>query len=187
MKATLLTLASLMMLLSCRFEDTIAPEPVPQRILVIANFFGDQANYPLTGPCVRICIVVENMGDEAIQDTLRVDGQVRIWFKNRPEIYGLQPVTNKDLFVPLEVTSGRITLEPGQRVYLEVFWKLRTEDGRSIIDLVDYSGSPIVNGQMASQPEVLAMQGQVSIFPNMDYLQTEIYETVYIGYKSATP
>jgi|GEM_PF-6305281 len=187
MKQSLFISAGLLMLLSCKFKDTIGPEPVPQRKLAIANFFGDQANYPLTGPCIRIYIAVKNIGDEAISDTLRLDGQVRVWFRDQPEIFGTQKVTNRDIIEPTQVTSGLITLEPGQKVHIEVFWQLHTEDGRSINDLVDYSSSPIINGQVASQPEMLAMKGQVSIFPAGGYLQTDTEETVFIGYQAASP
>ncbi|MBN2355890.1 hypothetical protein JXO59_07240 [candidate division KSB1 bacterium] len=178
---TMLILVCLM-IISC--DEKLPPRIQPGSTMQISAFFADPAYYEwIGGLCLRIYIAIENTYEETFHDTVSVGGQVRIWWERRPEMTATVPLSNYDIHPATRIEGDVVTMDPGEKIYLECFWNLITDDGQRILDLLDYGEIPPGGGQVFAKPEVFKLQASVLIFEETGHLESEIIETTLEAWK----
>ncbi len=174
----------LLVLLSC--EESLPPRIVPQNTMEITEIITNQeANGG--GIFIAIKVVGVNRYGETFQDTVKVKGNIHIWWAKKPEIEANVPLSNRHFTDPTRISGNVLTLDPGEEFHLETLWYLNTDEGKYIINLLDFSNSPVVNGIVTAAPEKFVLEVQLTLFEETGLLLSNLHEFTIIGWKIAEP
>ena len=122
---------------------------------------------------VSIAVIVENVYHETFDGVANIKGNIRIWWKRRPEIIANLSIEEYDY----------LQLDPGGRYVIESDWFLWTDDGQYVLDLLDYSNDDVRYGNIYARPEVFGLEVKVTIFEEIGLLVSEPYEFTLQGWK----
>ncbi|MBN2355891.1 hypothetical protein JXO59_07245 [candidate division KSB1 bacterium] len=177
--------AIVLVLICClNCEEKLPARFVPPDTLSVSEFFADQYfDLAAGGHCLRIYLAVENIYHETLQDTARVRGQVRIWWKKYPEIIATLSLKNQYIIEPTPINGNYLTLDPGDKCHLRCLWPMLADDGRYVVDLMDFSDSLMVNNLLWAEPDTFLMKAQVQIFKPSGYVQSGEIEAAFTAWK----
>jgi hypothetical protein len=178
----LLCLILLCQLLSC--EESLPPRIEPENTLAITDVIYVQGMYG-TGPFMEFIFTIENLYEETFQEEINIDGMATIWWKIRPDVRITLPIGNQHLVPPSRISGNVLTIDPGAHCALKIYWYLKLADGRSLLDLLDYTGSVAVEGLVKSKPEIFVMEAEIKLFNQLGYLQSKQITFSFVGYKPA--
>lgn len=167
-------------------DEALPPRMVPQNTLAITDLIANQEAGD-GGIFVAIKVVGINRYGETFQDTVKVKGNVHIWWAKRPEIEAHVPLSNRHFKDPTRISGNVLTLDPGEEFHLETFWYCSTDDGTSIIDLLDFSDSPVVDGIVTAAPEKFVLEVQLALFEETGVLRSQPHEFIIKGWKRIEP
>ncbi|HNW58408.1 MAG TPA: hypothetical protein PKI62_01875 [bacterium] len=165
-------------------DESLPPRQEPQNTLAISDVIYTQGMYA-SGLFMEFVFIIENIYTETFQAPVAVNGQATVWWKNHPDIRVDLKINNQHFAPPSRFTGSTLTIDPGGRCALKIYWYLTLEDGRSLLDLLDYSGSVPVEGLIKSRPETFMMQATIKLFDKTGYLRTEPFTFSFSGYKPA--
>lgn len=172
---------SLIFFISC--EESLPPRIIPENSLAITKIFtAQEAN---GGIFIAVRVIGENKYVETFQDTVNVEGNIHIWWAKHPEIEANVPLDNRHFVAPTRIQGSILILDPGGEFHLETRWYLNTDDGRNILDLLDFSTSPIVGGIVTAAPEKFVLEVQLTVFKETGLLRSKPQEFVLTGWKLA--
>lgn len=174
--------AAAALLLAC--EESLPPRVEPENPLVLTKMVANQGIYQ-AGPHMVFVIEISNLYEETFQEEVNVHGKVTVWWERKPEIRTELEVTNSHFVPPTRLTGSVLTLDPGERCALKVYWYLQLDDGSSLLDLLDYSGAVPAGGLIQSKPERFVVEAEIKLFNQLGYLQSERLGFTFIGTKSA--
>ncbi|MCI0493567.1 hypothetical protein L0Z72_01060 [candidate division KSB1 bacterium] len=172
----------LMVLVSC--EESLPPRIVPQNTLEITGIIANQEGGD-AGIFVAIKVFGVNRYIETFQDTVKVNGNIHIWWARKPEIEANVPLSNRHFTDPTRISGSVLTLDPGEEFHLETLWYLNTDDGNNIIDLLDFSNSPVIGGIVTAAPEKFVLEVQLTLFNETGLLRSKLHEFIITGWKVA--
>jgi hypothetical protein len=173
---------SVIFFFSC--EESLPPRIVPQNTLEITEIIANQeANND--GIFIAVRIIGENKYVETFQDTVNVEGNIHIWWMKHPEIEANVPLDNRYFVEPTRIQGSILTIDPGGEFHLETRWYLNTDDGKNIIDLLDFSHSPVVGGIVTAAPEKFMLEVQLTLFKQTGLLRSKPLEFIFTGWKMA--
>ena len=167
----------------CSCDESLPPRIVPENTLAITKIFTAQETNG--GIYVAIKVIGENTYGETFQDTVKMKGNIHIWWAKHPEIEANVPLDNRYFVEPTRIQGSILTIDPGGEFHLETRWYLNTNDGKNIIDLLDFSHSPIVGGIVTAAPEKFMLEVQLTLFKQTGLLRSEPQEFILAGWKIA--
>ena len=172
----------IIVLVSC--EESLPSRIVPENTLQITKIFiAQEANND--GIFIAVRIIGENKYVETFQDTVNVEGNIHIWWAKHPDIEANVPLDNRYFVEPTRIQGSILTIDPGGEFHLETRWYLNTDDGRNVIDLLDFSNSPVVGGIVTAAPEKFILEVQLILFKETGLLRSKPQEFVLTGWKIA--
>lgn len=162
-------------------EESLPPRIVPQNTLEITDILTAQETNG--GIFIAIKVVGENKYGETFQDTVDVNGKIHVWWTRDPDFEATVPLNNRHFVDPTRIESNIITLDPGDEFHLETRWYLNADDGRYLIDLLDFSQNPVIGGIVTAAPEKFMLEVQLTLFKETGLLHSEPYEFIITGWK----
>ncbi len=168
--------------LSC--DESLPPRIVPQNTLEITDIIANQEG-GAAGIFVALKVVGINRYGETFQDTVKVTGNIHIWWARKPEIEANVPLSNRHFKDPTRISGSVLTLDPGEEFHLETFWYLYTDDGKNIIDMLDFSNSPVIDGIVTAAPEKFLLEVQLTLFEATGLILSKPHEFIIKGWKIA--
>ncbi len=174
----------LLPLLALACDESLPPRQQPQDTLAITQVIFTQGMYA-SGPFMEFVFLIANQYEETFQGEVTVNGHATVWWKNHPEIRATLPINNQHFAPPSRLAGHTLTIDSGGHCALKIYWYLALEDGRSLLDLLDYSGSVPVEGLIKSRPETFVMEATIKIFDQTGYLHSEPFTFTFTGYKPA--
>ncbi len=172
----------LMTALAC--EEKMPPRIEPQNTLAITNVLYTQGAYA-SGPFMEFVFIITNLYEETFEGKVEIVGKAHVWMKKTPSIRATIAISNHHLAPPSNIVGDVLTIDPGGRCALKVYWYLLLDDGRNLLDLLDYSGSTASGGLIRSKPELFVMDAEIKLFNQLGYLQSERMVVEFTGYKPA--
>ncbi|HOT98358.1 MAG TPA: hypothetical protein PLN61_00365 [bacterium] len=171
-----------LLVLAC--DESLPPRQEPQNTLAITQVIYTQGMYA-SGPFMEFVFIITNLYEETFQGEVAVNGHATVWWKNRPQIRTTLAINNQHFTPPSRLQGNTLTIDPGGRCALKIYWYLTLEDGRSLLDLLDYSDSVPVEGLIKSRPETFVMEATIKLFDQTGYLRSEPFTFSFTGYKAA--
>ncbi|OPZ64611.1 MAG: hypothetical protein BWY83_03156 [bacterium ADurb.Bin478] len=176
------SLVLLLTALSC--EEKMPPRIQPQNTLALTNVFYTQGAYA-SGPFMEFLFIITNLYEETFEGKVQIVGKAHVWMKKTPSIRATIAIGNHHLAPPSKIVGDVLTIDPGGRCALKVYWYLLLDDGRNLLDLLDYSGNAATGGLIRSKPELFVMDAEIKLFNQLGYLQSERLVFEFTGYKPA--
>jgi hypothetical protein len=133
------------------------------------------------GPFMEFVIQINNQYSETFQDKVNIVGQVRIWLKRDPSVRATVAIRNYHLVAPSKITGDVLTIDPGGRCDLKMYWYLILDDGRNVLDLLDYSAGVEREGLINAKPEVFEMEADIKLFSQTGYLHSDRLDITFTG------
>ncbi len=178
----LFILLPLLFVFAC--DETLPPRIEPQNTLAISNVIYSQGIY-IDGAHMVFIIEIENRYLETFQEQVDVVGKATIWWQNRPQVRATLAIGNQHFVPPSRFQGNVLTLDPGGRCALKIYWYLTLDDGRNLLDLLDYSDGVAREGLINSKPETFVMEAEIKLFSQIGYLRSQPIVFSFIGYKKA--
>ena len=153
-------------------EESLPTRITPLNTLKIVDVLISQGTGDW-GIEVAIVILVENVYHETFSGVTNMNGNVRIWWKRKPEVIANLPIERYDY----------LRLDPGERLLIETRWFLWTDDDQYIIDLLDYSNNDVRYDIIYARPEVFGLEVKLTLFGETGLLVSEPYDFTLRGWK----
>lgn len=166
-------------------EETLPPRMEQQGALQISSVISLQGTYDI-GQFMEFVIGIENIYRETFQEKVSITGKMEVWLERDPSIRGSVNISNMDVAPTPNFMGSTLTLDPGDRFYLKLYWYLYLVDGRYLLDLLDYTDGEEREGLINSKPETFVMEAQFKIFDQLGYLKTEKHTLIFTGYKKVS-
>lgn len=115
--------------LSC--DEALPVYQPPANVLAVSVSQVEQLNDRVAPPgrqAVHVVIDGENVHDEVFLDSVRIEGNVRIWWKRKPSRYITIPINQNNITNPNLIQNGKMLLLPGQKFSLDFYWNMRSVD-----------------------------------------------------------
>ncbi|HOZ22090.1 MAG TPA: hypothetical protein PLO28_09935 [bacterium] len=180
MKKWMPILVTLLTTLGC--EEHLPARIVPQNTLEITDLSFSQGIHQ-SGPYMEFIITIANGYEETFQAEVEVNGHLVVWWKNRPEVHITLPVDNRHFAPPSQFSGQTLTIDAGGRCLLKLYWYLSLGDGRSLLDLLDYSGSVPAQGLITAKPEIFVVEAEIKLFDQTGYLPSKRLSFTFTGIK----
>ena len=148
---------------------------VPESPLVISDVFISQGTGD-NGIQVTVSARVRNDFEETFEGMVDITGELHIWWLRRPDVEAHVPVQIRD----------QIRLAPGQTFRVEQVWLLTTDDGRDVLDLLEFSGADVRFGVVYAQPETFAASLRLTVFQETGLLTKGPQEFTLQGWRVIT-
>jgi len=171
----------LMLMLSC--TESLPPRIEPQNTLAITKVIYTQG-IDSFGPFMEFVFSVTNLYQETFEAHVDIAGQAHVWLKRSPSIRATLAIGNQHLVAPSKISGNILTIDPGGRCDLKIYWYLKLDDGRSLLDLLDYSEGHVYEGSINAKPETFVMDAEIKLFNQLGYLQSERLVYTFVGYKA---
>ncbi len=155
-------------------SESLPTRIVPQDTLSIAYVFIGQGTNA-GGIHVSIAINVENVYEETFIGTVDVTGNIRISWPRHPDV-----VVN----LPIRRRQTDLHLDPSDAYIVDALWFLRTDDGRSVMDLLDFSSNDVRHGVQYAEPETFLFEVTMTLFEETGLLTSGPHEFVLEGWKT---
>lgn len=151
-------------------------EPLPSRIvppnpLVIDNVTVSQGTGDF-GIQVVVSVGVRNNFEETFDGQVSINGELHIWWKNRPDV---------EVHLPIQIVD-QIRLVPGASYQIRELWFLQTDDGQSVLDLLIYPGD-VRFGISYARPETFVAEMRMTVFDATGLLSTGPQEFTLQGWR----
>ena len=161
-----------LLLSSC--DESLPTRIVPRDTLEIDHVLINQGTGP-AGIFMSISVEVQNAYEETFDGPVDVTGNIRIWWKQRPEIEANLPIRRH---IDLQ-------LDPGEGYFIDANWFLGTDDGQYVLELLDFSQNDIRYGVLYAEPEVFVLDVKVTLFKETGLLISGPHEFTLQGWKLA--
>jgi len=155
-------------------DESLPTRIEPQNTLEIGNVLINQGTGP-AGIFMSISIKVQNSYEETFDGAVDVKGNIRIWWKQRPEIEANLPISRH---IDLQ-------LDPGESYFIDESWFLETDDGKYVLELLDFSQHDIRYDVLYARPEVFVLEVKVTLFKETGLLTSGPHEFTLQGWKLA--
>lgn len=170
-------------LFSC--HETLPPYSAPEHALILKPLIASQGVVGAGTIVVNVLIEGENRYEEVFQDTINVNGNLTIYWEDRPEYIRNIPLNNTQFLDPTPIQGRTLTLDPGEKFSMQVVWFLDTDDGLYIPDSLDYSDR-LLNGILYANPETFIMKASMTLFNQLGLLETDPFEFILSGFGKVT-
>ena len=153
-------------------DESLPTRIVPQNTIQITDILVvPEGN--VSRPKIAICIVGENVYEDYFHGEVNLGGYVRVWWSRKPDIESHVPISNA-FFVGSTPIQGRtLTLAPGEKFFLELFWHCYSDDGNDIIDMLDFSDYTIRGNIWYAKPEKFALEVEMTVFDQLGLISSE--------------
>ncbi len=181
------TLVALLALASLRCKETLPTYQDPKNVLALKVTLIEQLNDRLAPPgrqAVHAVLEAENVFDEVFYDSVNVSGAVRIWWKRRPVrfktiVLSQSNLQNRDL-----IANGKIMLLPGQKISLDLYWNLRSDDGIYLPHEMNFAflRRRICDFNVAcADPEEFVLEASLKIYDRLGFIQAPPTSFMFTG------
>lgn len=168
------TLLAWCVLASC--GESLPTRIVPENTLEIVDVYAGQGT---AGGSFRVAvtIVVENVYEETFSGDVDVVGNLHFSWVEHPEIEANVAVRDIE----------RLRLDPGERYHIVRNWDLVTDDGQSIMELLDWSDNDIRHGVHYARPEHFILDVTLTLYREVGLLKAEPHQFSIQVWKLAAP
>lgn len=173
--------AAILVLVS-RCDESLPTYQMPQNTLALTRVLAGQGTVGEGSIVLNILIKGENLYDEVFQDTVNIEGNVKIWWVRNPEFEANLPINNTQFIPPTPIHGRVMTLAPGGTFSLQLAWFLMLDDGRYLPEYLEY-GNTDSNGIQHARPETLRIEVEMTLFQNLGLLQAEPVDFVLNGWR----
>lgn len=164
--------------ISCKEEPPVyvPPEKVLSMKVEVVEQLADRIAPP-GAQIVRIKLVGENIYDEVFFDTVNISGTMKIsWPRNpgreRTIIFNELNFLNRDL-----IRNRKMMILPGQKFGIQLYWNMKGDDSVYFPTEMNFvyafrreCGRYLGYQVICSDPEEMIVEGNVTIFKNLDSL-----------------
>src|SRR5579862_831957 len=127
-----LFLSILLAIVSFRCDESLPVTVYPTNVLSIQITKVEQLPDRVAIPgkqIVHIQLTGENTFDDVFQDTADITGSMMIWWQRLPQFYSTIPLNLKDLNERNLIQGNKLTLLPGQKFTMDIYWNLHADNG----------------------------------------------------------
>ena len=164
-------------------DESLPPYGKPEGTLVITRVLANQGTVGDGFPILNVYIEGLNQYEETFDDTVHVKGEVRIWWKDHPDVYATVSLSNSDFIGETPIQGTRLTLDPGAHFFMQTVWYFYTDDGRYVINLLDYSNEDVRGDWEYARPETFVVEVELLMFHQIGLIQSEPIEIEITGYR----
>lgn len=179
--AVSLVLSGMIIFSAC--DESLPPYEQPQNALAITDVFPAQGLVDPGIEILNIYITGMNLYEETFDDTVNVQGEVRIWWKRHPEITATLPLSNGNFVPPTPIRGSRLTLETNDLFYMKTVWSLYTDDGQYLIDLLNFSAHDVRGDYEYAKTETLVIEVELLVFRQIGMIRAEPVEYEFVGFR----
>jgi hypothetical protein len=176
---------SLFLLLFVSCTEKLPPRIEPQNTLSITDVVYTQGNEGT--PFMEFLIVGQNNYEETFDSNVEIKGAVHIRATSDASITGLITIGNVNVVQPTQFRGNELTVDPYGKFYLRVYWYLTCEDGRNLMNILDFPQDMIKAGIMYARPMSFQIDAEVCLFKQLGYIKSAKYHVVYNGWKPVQP
>ena len=166
----------------------VAPKNVLSVHLETAEQLSDRVAPSPYHSMVRVRLTAENTFDEVFFDTVNISGTMTISWVRRPIRVRNIKIEEKDFLERGLIKNGKMMLLPGQKVGIQFLWDMKGDDSVYFPYEMNYvpasdraCGVYLGNTVICSNPEEMMIEGDVSIFKNLDPVHVEASTFNIIG------
>ncbi|MBI5215949.1 MAG: hypothetical protein HY960_09355 [Ignavibacteriae bacterium] len=175
--------------LSCKEELPVYVPP--EKVLSVKVELVEQLADRIAPPgaqMIRIKLVGENIYDEVFFDTVNIRGTMKIsWLRNpgreRTIEFGERDFLNQDL-----ISNKKMMLLPGQQIGFQFYWNLKGDDSVYFPREMNYvyafrreCARHLGYQVICSDPEEMIVQGELSVFKNLEVISVSPFLFTVIG------
>lgn len=171
--------------LSC--NESLPTYEDPQNVLALKVTLIEQLNDRIAPPgrqVVHVVLEAENIHDEVFFDSVNIGGAVRIWWKRKPVRFRTMLLTEDNLLDHDLISNGKIMLLPGQKVALDLYWNLRTDEGIYLPREMNFAflRRRVCDYNVAcADPEEFVLEASLKIFDRLGVVQAPVNSFVFTG------
>ncbi len=155
-----------------RCEETLPPRLAPQNVLEVAGVNYMQGIDKGGLPYMAFVITIRNNYDEVFQEKVNITGTMTIWMRGRPDLLATMEIRNGNIAAPSNFIGNTLTLEPGGKCFLQLYWYLYFNDGQYLANM------------FGERPVEMVMEAEFRIFSQIGYLKTEPLAITYTAHAS---
>lgn len=180
-------LAIVLAVCSFRCDESLPEYVAPTNVLAVNVTLVEQLPDRIARPgkqMVHIRLVGENVFDEVFQDEVNMRGSLRIWWNRKPTRFRTMYLTEKNLCDRSIISNGRMTMFPGQRFAMDVYWNMKSDDSVYLPREMTYvSGDLQTCGAnlLCSNPEEFTIEATLNVFDRIGPVPAPPKDFIFIG------
>lgn len=178
---------SLSSLLAVSCQESLPVYTAPANILAAEVVSIEQLNdrqAPPGAQAVRVLLSIENRHDEVFFDSVDIRGMIRFsWDRKRTRGRMLsiaeRNLKNRDLIV-----HRRLLLVPGQRIFFEVIWNMKSDDSLYLPSEMNFAEArkrQCYYNVICADPEVFTAEASLKVFNSLAEVATVRKEFTFVG------
>jgi hypothetical protein len=122
---------------------------------------------------MHFVIIGENIFDEVFWDSVNIKGSVRIWWKRKPARFRTIYLTDNNMTDRTLIHNGRMMLLPGQRFSMDVYWDIRSDNGKYLpleMDFARARSRQCTYNVLCGSPEDFVIEVSLNVYNRLGYL-----------------
>ncbi|NQT27445.1 hypothetical protein HQ585_18980 [candidate division KSB1 bacterium] len=168
-------------LISC--NESLPLYEQPENSLAITRVLASQGLVEPGIPILYIVIEGMNQYEETYDDTVNVQGELRIWWERHPELSATLLLSNANFIPPTPIHGSRLTLDPNQTFAMKTVYYFFSDDGQYIVDLLDYSANDIRGDYQYAKPETFIMKVDLLVYKQIGMISSESTKIEVTGFR----
>ena len=186
-KITFIFVVILCALISLTCDESLPTRIFPDRVLAVEVSFVEQLpdREALPGSqLVHTRLTGENVYDEVFQDPVNIKGSLTIWWKRLPRYYRTIELGELNISTPDLIHGSRMTLLPGQKFSMDVFWNIKTDDSLYLPFKMNFArtGQRLCSPNViCADPEVFVIESSVTIFDRLGWITIPAKEFTFVA------
>jgi hypothetical protein len=181
-------LAAVFALLSLTCRESLPTYVFPSNIMSFEVGTVEQLSNRLARPghqAVHMVLVGRNTFDEVFEDSVKVKGSVRIWWKRKPRRFRTMILTEQNFSDASLIARGKMLLLPGQEFGLDVTWDMKTDDSLYLPSEMNFAFERRERqcdwSVVCSDPEVFVVEASISVYDKIGYVSADAREFTFTG------
>lgn len=176
---------ALLSFLSMSCQESLPAYKFPDRILSLRVTLVEQVNDRVAPPgnqLVHFQLTGENIYDDIFQDSVDVQGTMRIWWKRKPTRFRTIYLTEKNFSNRSLIQDRRLTLLPGQQFTMDAFWNVKDDDSVYLpgMDMI-YQPVHVCDPNVScGDPEIFVVECSVSVYDRIGFIPAAPVEFPFV-------
>lgn len=181
-----LAAAALCALLFFGCDETLPVHTFPDKVLSMEVTIAEQLPDHIAIPgrqMVHVRLTGENTYTDVFQDQVDVRGTMTVWWKRLPRYYRTIALTEHTMSDPEKIHGGRMTLLPGEKFSMDIYWNLKGDDSLYFPNRMDFSrvGQRIcAPNVVCGTTETFVIESSVQIFTRLGVIAVPASEFQFV-------
>ena len=187
------TIASIVLILvfavvTFRCDESLPTYVAPKNVMSFKIEQIDELPLRLAPPghqLVHFQLTGQNTFDEVFEDSVDIKGSLRVFWIDNPDYYKTFVLNVNNINEKNLISNGRMTLLPGQKFTMDLYWDLITDGGVDLLTKLDFVR--LVSRQCSpnvacSDPEYFMAETSLNVFDRLGYINADSKIFPFVGY-----